>query len=61
VDNYSYGDAYAQCSEASIDASLVEGSAEGPEAQELETDEQYNPGFTDSEISTPYTWLLCGA
>jgi hypothetical protein len=61
VDNYSHGDAYAQYSEGSMEACPLEGSAEGPEAQELEMDEHYSLDFTASEISIPYTWLLNGA
>jgi len=56
-----HGGGYAQCSEGSIDNGPMEGSAEGPEAEELERDEHYTPGFTDSELSIPYTWLLNGA
>jgi hypothetical protein len=61
VDNYSPGDAYAQSSEGSIDAGPVEGIAEGPGPEEHERDEHYSPGFTNSGISIPYTWLLNGA
>jgi hypothetical protein len=57
VDNYSHGDAYAQC----IDAGPVEGSAEGLGPEEHERDEHYSPDFTNSGISIPYTWLLNGA
>jgi hypothetical protein len=59
VNNYSHGDAYAQSS--SINAGPVEGSAEGPGPEEYERDEHYSPGFTNSGISIPYTWLLNGA
>jgi len=61
VNDFPQGDCHAQCSEGSIDAGSLEGSAEGSEDQELEGNENYSSDFTDSEISIPYTWLLNGA
>ena len=61
MNDFPQGDCHAQCSEGSIDAGSLEGSAEGPGPEEYERDEHYSPGFTNSGISIPYTWLLNGA